>query len=50
MMMMFALAMADKLTAVAAGAIVSGAGIYAHFNLKQKREAAAAVVVTELAP
>ena len=50
MVMMFVLACFDKLTPTAAAAIVAAAGIYSHFNLKQKREAAAAVVVTELAP
>lgn len=42
MLMLFALAWNGKLTSIAAAAILGGAGIYTHYNLKQKRELAQA--------
>jgi hypothetical protein len=50
LLMMFVLAMNDKLTAVAAGGLIAAAGIYSHYNLKQKRDALEAKLETELSP
>lgn len=44
----FALAWVDKLDTVAAGALIAAAGVYGHFNLKQKRDEAEAKAEAEL--
>jgi hypothetical protein len=50
LLIMFALALADKLTATAATGLIAAAGIYCHYNTKQKREQLAESVVSVLTP
>jgi hypothetical protein len=44
---MFVLALAGKLDFVASAGIIAAAGVYGHFNLKQRREDAQAKVEAE---